>query len=77
LSISNKLLNQKFGKDELARRLEQSEERILRKNAELLELQHRFEDHLNSANLTEQTLYSRIDDLQQELNVVKALREED
>jgi chromosome segregation ATPase len=67
LSTNNKLMNQKFGKDEMARKLIDAEEKLGRRNNELAELKQRLDDHTKSNQMTEASLHSRISDLQEEL----------
>lgn len=73
---NNKLMSSKFSKDELARRLADADERLARKDAELKELQERFDDHIKSNQATEASLYSRIKDLSEELTLQKSLKDE-
>ena len=74
---STKLLSSKLGKDELARRLEQIEIQLEKKKSELNELTERFNSHMLSNQNTEKTLYDRISELQDEVKLMKCLREED
>ena len=74
---STKLLSSKLGKDELARRLEQIEIQLEKKKSELNELTERFNSHMLSNQNTKKTLYDRISELQDEVKLMKCLREED
>jgi len=50
---------------------------VKRKQRQIEELQKRFDDHMLSNANTEKSLYERISDLQNEIGIMKKLREED
>ena len=47
------------------------------KQAEIDELNKRFEDHMKSNERTEKSLHERIGDMQSQIDLLKQLREED
>ena len=62
-----------MSKEETARKLHELELMHEHKLKEMKELQDRFEQHLNSNQKTEMSLYDRINDLQSDLDIIKKL----
>jgi hypothetical protein len=76
-SQNNKLLSHKLSKDDLIRRASELEIKVKQKQAEIEEVNQRFEDHMKSNERTEKSLHERIGDMQSQIDLLKQLRDED
>ena len=52
-TINNRMMMQKFGKDELGRKMAEAEDRMKSQDKEICELKQRLEDHLQTNMLSE------------------------
>jgi chromosome segregation protein len=71
------LLSQKLSKEDLARKVGELELKIKRKQDEVEEVRRRFNEHMQSNERTERSLYERIADMQAQLELLQKLRDED